>query len=337
MATALSPVPAPVADAQTIIESAIPSNIWGVAVTVQRPSGRYQVKGATVEARSQGGSTEKLGNVTKPCFIIDTEDDHELWGKLDKNEGAIKNILARFSANDPRKGLHLVPGSQVSRMLLHLREARHERLDLAQRLAAVWHTELIPHLQTKYNGHFYLLAPVLPHSDSLIERFDTQWFLTPLTVTSASALTFDGLSTEDKEGIIQESDNMARNLVKQRAQFIYEQVFGEVVTQCDEIAAGAMESGKRKGGCITELVTLLDRLRNFSEFATPEVLAKAEEAMRVMSTVTDIAAINRNDGDNHVVRAVKAAFAPLGASINAMLQDVLPERGRSQRKVILGA
>lgn len=324
-------------DAQTHIDQTIAANIAGVDIVIRRPSGKYQIKDVGVEATDETGNREKLDTtkVTRPCFIIDGKNDHPLWADLDENEHQLKRILARFSVSDARRGFHLVPMTKVGPMLAALREKRHERLDLARKLADVWDSEVIPKLRGKYNGHYYLLAPNLPSPISLVERFDTFWTLHPLTPLNAADLRFDQINSADQQDIINESNNMAAHLIKSRAKVIYEQVFGTLLGKCDEIAAGAMQSGKRKFGAITELVDLLARLKTFHEFATPEVLAKADQALSLISGIGSINEVNANEGQNQVTAAITAAFRPLGDSIDRMLRDTMPQAGRARRNVLL--
>jgi len=126
-------------------------------------------------------------------------------------------------------------------------------------------------------------------------------------------------------------DTMSQQLVEGRAKIIFEEVFGSVNAKCAEIAAGALESGKRKFGAITELVEVLDRLRNFSEFANPEIIRHADATLEVLRQVTDISAVNANEGQNLVSAAIRTAVLPLGTAIQAMLAG--NQRNRSRRSI----
>lgn len=324
-------------DPQTHIDQTIAANIAGVDIVIRRPSGKYQIKDVAVEATDDIGNREKLdtAKVTRPCFIIDSKNDHHLWADLNENEHQLNRILARFSVSDARRGFHLVPMTKVGAMLAALREKRHERLDLARKLADVWDSEVIPKLRAKYNGHYYLLAPNLPSPLSLVERFDTFWTLHPLTPLNAADLRFDQINSADQQEIINESNNMAAHLIKSRARVIYAEVFGSLLSKCDEITSGGMQSGRRKFGALTELVDLLARLKNFHEFATPDVLAKADQAMALINGISSITEVNANEGQNQVTAAITAAFRPLGDSIDRMLRATMPQAGRARRQVIL--
>lgn len=316
----------------------IPANMMGVDVTIKRPSGRIQMKNAEVTATDDQGHAEQVevgkGKVTKPCFIIDTPRDHQFWADVDETSREVDRVLRRFSANDVRRGFHLVPMFKTGQMLSAMRIVRQKRLDIVTDFTTNHWDEWISNLKSKFNGHFYLVEPKIPARESMRLRFDLSWTFNPLTPISAETLTFEELNDTDRRAIIDESNRMAQELVSQRANSIYEQVFGEVLAACHSVSAGAFESGKRRFGAITELIDMLDRLRNFKDICSnPEILKHASNASQLLATINDISMINAHEGQNRVTEAIKVAFAPLGESIKKMLDEVIPGGGRAVRRV----
>ena len=307
----------------------IAANMCGVDLTVKRPSGRFQIRKVEVTADDEFGHREALDlkKVTAPQFITDSRADHELWFAIDENARAFDSTLICFSVNDARRGFHLVPMSKVGALIAKLSELRAQRQALVKALAddyETWKTNL----RHKFNGHFYLLEPRLPDRHLLLEKFDVTWTLQPLTPIDPTHLRFDQMNATDRQRIIDESNAMAQQLVQARTKVIFDEVFGSVMTKCAEIAHGAMETGKRKFGSITELVEILERLRNFGEFANPEILASADRTLAVLREITDITVVNANEGQNQVAAAIKTAMQPLGEAIERMLKSTDTTRSR---------
>ncbi|MEI8195570.1 MAG: hypothetical protein WCI73_06650, partial [Phycisphaerae bacterium] len=337
-ATAVAPAPeAPAAPVPTNVPgqhagTQIALCMWGVDVVVRRPTGRVQLLGSEVAAQNDTGAAEVIDakKITKPSFKIDQHGDHPMWEQIDLNARLFESILARYSVSDARRGFHLVPQSKMGEMIVEFSKARRERLELATKFRDDW-TTFVNNLRLKFNGHFHLLLPKLPNPDSLLEKFDVTWIVTELTPMDPNKFKFNNLNATDQAAIIQESNNMAKSLVAQRAKGIFDEVFGSVIAKCDEIAAGAFESGSRKFGAITELVNVVERLKNFGEFGNSEISAHADATLSLLNNIQDINEVNRNSGQNAVSLAIKAAAAPLAASIKVMMNA--RQGSRSRRRV----
>lgn len=311
---------------------AIAANMCGVDLIVRRPSGRVMVKKVEVSAADENGQRENLDlkKVTAPQFITDTKDDHEMWYQIDENARLFDSTLICFSVNDARRGFHLVPMSKVGALIAKLSDLRAQRQAMVQALANDYETWK-SNLRRKFNGHFYLVEPRLPTRDSLLEKFDVSWTLQPLTPIDPTHLRFDQMNDSDRQRIIDESNSMAKQLVEARSKIIFDEVFGSVLSKCDEIAQGAMETGKRKFGSIAELVEILERLRNFGEWSNPDIIAHATANLDLLRNITDISLVNANNGQNQVAAAIKMAMKPLGAAITAMIKST--EKTKSRRRL----
>ena len=303
----------------------IAAGLWAVDLQVKRPSGKYQIKQVEVRAQNGDGEIEALeaGKVTKPSFICDTKNDHPLWEQLDENQRQFDATLRIFSVNDARRGFHLVPSSKVGDMLAAFDRLREQRIGLATQLrddCEAW----CANLQHKFSKHWHLLKPLLPKPEELVEKFDVIWIPQELTAADPSRIKFKDVNPADRERVIESSRQMIQELGRQRAQVIYEAVFGEVLAKCDEIAAGALETGKRKFGAITEVVELVQRLKNFDEFANQEIVQRADHVLETLEGITDIRQINQNEGENRFTRAIRTAMRPLGEAVEEMMESVRP-------------
>jgi hypothetical protein len=317
--------------------SAIAVNMCGVDVVVRRPSGAVKIPGVKVMAITESGASEEVKKTTTPGFIIDEKGDHPLWGAIDDNQREIEAVLEKYSINDARRGFHLVPMSKTGNLLAELRARRQERLELVSQLKCpeAWNA-LLANLRQKYPDHFHLLMPRMPNPDLLLEKFDVTWSLNPLTPINPAHLRFDELNAVDKQAIIDESNRMAQDLVKTRAQAIYDLIFGEFLQKCDDIVQGSFESGNRKFSDIEVLIFQLERLKNFSEFGTPAMAQHAENTLEVLRQVDgreDIGKFNHNKGKNQITAALKAAIKPLHEEIQAMYEATTPGSGRARRSL----
>jgi len=304
----------------------------GVDVVIKRPSGSIRIPGVKVMAVNETGEDIQVRKTTTPGFIIDEKTDHPLWGELDANQADIGAIVERFSINDARRGFHLVPMSRTGNLLAELRQKRQERLDLVSRLKSPQEWEiLLLNLRRKYPDHFHLLQPRMPNPELLLEKFDVTWSLNPLTPIDPNTLNFNSINDIDRQAIIDESNRMAKSLVKSRAQSIYDLIFGEFLSKCDAIVAGSFETGNRKFSDVETLVSQLERLRNFSEFGTAAMAAHADNTLQVLRQIGGPTEVNANGGQNQVTAALKAAITPLQQELQAMYRAATPGSGRTGR------
>ena len=330
----------------------IAANMAGVRVTVRRPGGKYKIKNASVMAADEHGKQETIEGkkITKPGFITDTKADHPIWERIDDNTKKFTSLLKTYSvpeclkASDAgedddeglstgSKGFYLVPMGVTGNLTQELFKLKEERKHLAEELKNDYDT-WIANLRAKFNGQFHLLLPALPRRESLRRKFAVSWGFQPLTPIDPASMKFSDINDHDRQQIIADSNKMAQELIQQRARAIYDEAFGSVLDSCDKIVAGSLETGKRKFAAITEIIESLNRLKNFSEWANPEVVARADDALKVLTGISDISEINQNEGQNQVTRAIVAAMKPLGDSVDRMLRTALPGSGRANREIM---
>jgi len=226
--------------------------------------------------------------------------------------------------------------SKTGLLLAELRQRRQERLELVLRLKSRQEWELFcQNLQQKYPEHWHLLRPRLPNPNLLLEKFDVTWSLNPLTPLNPSAINFGAINETDKQAIIEESNRMAHQMARTRAQSIVEVVFGEMLQTCDQIIKGSFETGRRKFASVDMLINQIERLRNFSEFGTPEISQRADQALCALKTLssTEIESLNSNQGKNAITAAIKAAVVPVQQEIAAMYAAAEVGSGKARRSL----
>ena len=306
-------------------------------VQIRRPSGAIKIPGVKVMASNGHGDETNVKRHTRPGFIVDDPLDHEFWAKIDENGREIAAIVERSSVNDAKRGFHLVPMGSTGAIYSKLLAARAERAELVKWFAQPEQQELWKaNLRAKYPDHHHILLPRLPSPEKLLEKFNVVWDLQYLTPMTSDQIDYRNLNDFDRARIEEESNKMARELVEARAAGLFRVVFGSVLEQAGAIAKGSLETGVRKFAGISDLITQLERLRNFEGFVTPEMVAHVNTTLEALSDIKDrddIKLINRNKGQNAIVAAVKRAIAPLGEEIRAMYDQARIGSGTARRSL----
>jgi hypothetical protein len=313
----------------------IAANMAGVDLILRRPGGKYKIQNAEVLAADEHGVMEKMDKkkITNSAFITDSKADHPIWERIDENTQKFNTALKVYSVNDSRRGFHLVPMSKTGNLAGEFVILKQEREHWVDELTADYDT-WIANLRAKFNGQFHLLLRSLPARESLRDKFAVTWIFMPLTPIDPSNLKFNDINDHDRQSIIDDSNKMAHDMIAQRARAIYDEAFGSVLDTCEKIVAGSLETGKRRFAAISEIIDSLNRLKNFSEWANPEVVSRANDALRVLNNIADISEVNQNDGQNQVTRAIVAAMKPLGDSVDRMLRQAQPGSSRASREII---
>lgn len=286
-------------------------------LTVRAPAGRIQLNNFKLEATD---STNKefievaKGQTTSPKWKID---QHELWGKLKANWTELTHLRNRYTVSDAIEGQYLLSMMKAGEFLNEMLKLRNERHELAEQMAAVWESEVVPAMKSKIGDeHFELhVRPKLPSPLSLIDRFDVDYCLYPLSPLTGDDLDLSQLAPRDAKQLIGEVNDRAKTMIMDRFSSIADTVMGEVLALCEEIGEGGLETGKRKSGALNEIITILERVQNFEEFASPEVLKKAEVALKAVSGIT-ITHINTDIGNTR--ENIRKAFQPLASAVKKL-------------------
>lgn len=310
----------------TELAGKIAQNMWVVQVTIKRPGGSYKIKGAEVRAENM-----RVEKTTRPGFIVDEPSDHPAWFEIDELGRQIEAAVTRYSINDRRrKGFHLVPASKTGKLYQELRDLRVQRLTKVEGLRDDYNT-WVSNLRSKYPNHFHLLEPLLPAPHQLMEKFDVMFSAEELTPVTGEKLKFENIDEAEKQDLVAQVNRVAEQQVKALAKAVYDDVFGAMLKECDDIAKGALQTGLRKMGGITELVDMLERLKNFGEFATRDVLARTDVALEQLKSIGSIDQLNEKKGKNELAQAITASFKPLGEALTKAMKEASPTGGRARR------
>jgi hypothetical protein len=305
--------------AEHLLGSKIQRNLCGVYITTKRPSGRPMMKEVEITAttKDQDQSVVEKGKTTRPCWKIDI---HKLWKAIDLNGTKIENIVNRYSVSASVKSEHLCSLLKAGKMLSELNTARNERLALAQEMYEKWDSEVIPGLEAAFPSFFEnQIKDRLPKKDTLINRFDVYWLIRPLTPMDGNQLDLSALSEADAREVITRNAEFVNNLAKQRLTTIFDEAFNEVVKLCDDINTGEYAFGNRKEGAVTEILNMLEKVTNFSDFTNEDVIERVRSAHQTISRYS----VTQINGSKMVQGTIKSAMAPLGAALKELSAGVI--------------
>ncbi len=302
---------------------AISQNLVSVYVTIHRPAARPQAEKVDIQTVSDQDSSVNVKvdkkQITSPCWKIDV---HPLWRQIDENARWIAALLFRFSASDQMRGDHLVSVSKVGEMLMQLRRLRESRLELAQEMKDKWESEIIPSIQKAFPDVFHQILPRLPNKDSLRDRFGVNWVIRPLTTVNPEDLDLRNLSDEEAQKVIEQTQQIAKDLAVQRFNSVFNSIFGEIQKVCEEVEKGAFDGNRRGDGALTDMLNILDRVNNFTAFAPAEMLQTIRRARDQISNMH----INDLNHDPNTKRVIKSLMAPIATAIEELNRS-LPSRG----------
>lgn len=312
----ITPAPLPENEplSQTAMGDRIRENLCGVYLTVRRPSGRPMMQEVKIEATSTANDQQavKKEDVTNPCWKIDI---HPLWGEIDGNSTQIDKCMIKYSVSASIKGEHLVSLLRAGKMLNELNSLRKRRLELADKLASVWFTEVIPGLEQKFPQFFEnQIRKRLPDPISLRDRFDVYWIIRPLTPLDNSHLRLDELTEDEAREVIGRNQEFVDKIVQQQLGTIFNEAFAEVAKLCDDINSGEYAFGRRKENSIIDILNALEKVKNFGDFANPDVLAKVDIAAGTIKQFK-LTQINKN---TRVQDTIKQAMRPLGEALKQL-------------------
>lgn len=282
-----------------------------VSVTRSRYTGRIAMpKDADVRVNATNINKEHAtGNHWKV-------DIHPLFGDLDKNYQEIESVLRTYTVNDQLRGTYMVMMDRVPELLAKLADLRDQRLSLAMRLQHVATTEWFPAVRAAHPDHYeQFIEPKMPDTSGVAARFNVSWNACIIQQPHVDDFNLDSLSYRDRERVMNDINRRLQDSMKDRAQAIMDTVFGELLELCDDIVdGGSMESGRKREGSMRDILNILDRVRNFDVFASPEILERVQRARDVVSGVTH----HQVNASTLVQRSIKEAMSPIRQAVNDM-------------------
>ena len=309
----------------------ITENLCSVYVTIHRPAGRPMAEALEMETRNARDGTAVRVDADKTTGTHWKIDVHPLWRQIDANRRLIENTLFRFSASDSIKGDHLVSVFKVAEMINAMRVLREDRIRLAAEIEEKWDTEVVPAIQREFPDVFWQIEPRLPKRGDIRHRFGVEWVIRPLTTINPEHLDLRSLSQDDAARVISQTQDVMREVVVQRFQSMFDQIFGEIMDLCRQINEGAFENGRSRPVLLDDLLIMLERVSNFSAFATPEVLQATQNARNVINT--QIGTADQLARNQALQQALRTTMAPVLATIREMEINQMPGGGRAGRSI----
>lgn len=302
----------------------IAANMASVYVTVKRPCARKRSRAQKIEVSGDTGNVVEVDPklLTNPGYRFDV---HPIWKRLDANEIAIRRLVDVYTANDGRKGDHLIVMTKLPELLAKLTRLRNERLSLVRLMRELWSTEIIPGIRSTYPATCEQIIADLPHPGSLEKLFDVNWIFRPLTPLTVDSIDITQLNDEDRARVIEQSNTMVREMAQTQAQSVFSAVFGEVADLCQRVQDGALESGRRKSAALDDMLLVLERIHNFSTYASPEVIAAADAVKKKLKNLT----ITQLNTDTAVQGALKAVFGQMKTAIDELKTNMHHRATRS--------
>jgi len=284
-----------------------------ISVTRSRYTGRIAMpKDADVRVKDADVNKEHAtGNHWKV-------DIHPLFGDLDKNYQSIESTLRSYTVNDQLRGTYMVMMDRVPELLAKLADLRDQRMALAMRLQHVADTEWFPAVRDTHPDHFeQFIQPKLPNPGSVADRFGVSWNAYIIQQPHVDDFNLDSLSYRDRDRVMNDINRRLQDSMKDRAQAIMDTVFGELMELCDEIVdGGSLETGRKREGSMRDILSILDRVRNFDVFASPEILQRVQRARDIVSGVTH----HQINASTLLQRSIKEAMSPIRQAVNDMRQ-----------------
>ena len=310
-----------------------------IRAVVRSPSYRIQMRKGEVQAMTESqilvGVDDK---VTRPCWKWD---QHEIFKTLEENGREVEAVLDRYSVPDASRSERMVAVLKAPELILKIQEVRERRMCLVNDLMEnLWFTEVLPQLRTHFGELFYQIKGLLPKPESFTERYEIETVVRALTPLTPDDMDLSMLSEADQRKLVFSQQDTIAKMYADRFGTLFEKLFGEVVEICESICHGpvgpdgqrtgksAIETGKRKSGALIEIMDVLDRVKNFQQFASPEVLTMVNNVQDLIHK-TDIQALNANKGVNEITAALKSAMQPLGRAVKSLWEARRDQATRS--------
>ena len=325
-------------------------------VLVKSPSYRIKMVKSEVTAATENGEARQVAKdkMTGNRWVWNR---HRLFDQMLENGRKVTLLLDRYSVSEGKPsaeedegnrrggggGYRIMPMDAVARFHVGLLELIAERNAIIDRMKENWWTEVLPGISEFFGEHFYQIRPSLPSGPEDLEwRFRVRALYWPLTPLNPSKLSMAGLTADQQQKFILSQEEELKGMFKDRFAAMFDTIFLSVYDVCQDILHGEkdpqtglrsgqspIESGRRKEGALEPILAVLDRVKNFSQFASPEVLEAVDNARGLIGAVTH-RDLNLNGGKNLTTTAIKAALEPLGNAVKRLWEA---KRGQAVRKI----
>lgn len=289
----------------------ISAKLTAVYVHIKRPTGSVRFDQAVIEHIGKDGVPIEIKSkyVKKPMVAYDI---HPNWKRIDSNASEIRSLVTKYTANNLQRGTYLMPTIVVPEFLIKLAELREERKKLVEDLRFDWEAALEV-VRKEHKDIYEILEPRIPQPS--YGNFEVAYEVYPLGTLSTEDLDLSALTLEERMLVIEETKQQAEDLFKNRVQSVFDGVFGEIMSVCEEIEKGSLDSGRRRQSGIQDILDLLKKATYFKDFADPETIRAINRASTVLENVT-VQDLNANTDD--IRGKIRGAFAPVRKTVEKL-------------------
>jgi hypothetical protein len=321
--------PEPKPEPHVDFAQALKQNLSLVSIHKGEWTARLQAKEFTLEVKSEDEQMIQVPteNYTSPQRKLDW---HPIFRQMQANTTLIDKERRLVCAKGPADGLYLVSNAKAPTLWAKLLELREQRREIAYEIFSMWDDVIIPGIKERFEKEYGKFVKRLPKACDIASKYDLTFDFIPITPIGAEDFNLDDLNPEDRMKVIEESNSKISQKTNLLVDNVMQDIFGEVLDLCEQINEGSLETGKKREESLEKMLTTLERLKNFSVFASPEVLEQSEAATNKLKSIKSVDQLN---GDPNLQKAIKAAFQPLGEAVKALQQSARPTSARAARGI----
>jgi hypothetical protein len=292
-------------------------NLYLVQVSVREPTGESKIRDARVLTKDKAGQEIEVakGKTTPPRHRWRI---HPLWKEFEMNSRNLYGTLAIFSSSSPTEGMRQVPGVNLVKLDMALKKHIAERKALVD-----VYIDQLPTIQEQirkeFPDHYEDIFKRLPSTTEAHDRFRVETYIWPLTPYSGEQLAknidaFEHLNEQDKLAFVASTNEQVQKLAGEQAQFIIDDVIGEMIEQCKKVESGALTTNHARSGTLAPYMQAVERMLNFGQLVTPEA------KQHLLSVKEKLAGLSHQDinGKPIIQESLRKAFEPLGKSLEAI-------------------
>lgn len=316
------------------------SDLLLLNVVVCEPTWRLQMLEAEVAAKDAAGETAEVkGKVTTPCFKLDW---HEAFDQLRDSNNRINRIVSKYSIIDADDSFRLISLGQKEEFLQEISDEYDRRMAVAKMLDSRF-DDIKEAVKKEYPNHYYQIENRMP-TPPFGPRLEMRFSLRPIAVLSPDQMDWSKLSTGTQNKLLDKMKKDAETMVTERIQSVVDGVMAPVLDLAIEIngqkpnpkfdptkEAGpgnlkympGIDSGKKRGSFIEELLVVLERVKNFGQFMPASALAQVAKAVDTVKLAGNASNLNTN---SVLQNAIKLEINQLSTLIKEHAESYRPGR-----------
>jgi hypothetical protein len=270
-----------------------------------------------------------------------------VFSRIRENNGLIEKAVGAYTVVDAEDGFRLISMTRRAAFIGELTELNTQRQDLAKWLDNNWSTQVIPLIREEHPDHFDMIKDRLP-LPPFGPRMEVTFRLRPVGAVGPDDIQpeeWEELSPQARDAAIakmlSEGEQMARDRAEAIINGAMEPILEAALKLQGRMANPAfnpdkpedsknrrflpgIDSGSKHSGFLDSLLIPLERIMNFKQFMSPEVIKQADAAMLAVKRAGGN--ITRINGDRHIQDAIRDGFARLGDAVTGHITSSRRER-----------